>query len=1106
MSARLASKMLRNHGGHLSVPEINSPGDESPRSAGITASDETDSEFGVSISATAASITKSVLLRKKKETFEKMKSSVNKSLIQPPHLSNDRMDTKSRPRSKLFQSIEKDYSINEENIESVQKSSHPIQHSVSLTTSSGFATSLSPSSPLSLLSPESDAYGNVNIIDDSGFQFAKSTVRRRNNNTAIDNITDQTTLSTGASNSRSQAFQNNMFSYLSLSSEDDTTLPSGESATPETDREIAHRLALDTAPENEVLVIEEVVDQVNRSGNNDASYENVPLRISNVGPPFLSRSRSRSSPRGGHNTLTVPRSLRHRRSSPSSDKKYVGIKSTDGTDDFSNFSSDDESETLSSTPSASGLQRRSRIRSKGSQRRIPNSTTSPLSNKKLLTVTQLTNEPLFKLLNIEFAHLVEAFLLIAPLAYAVHIRRRDVDFYSVIDALDYEIPFSRNDEKSYSLPMLFFHARNSIVYDFKFLFGYILLFLTLFIGVFQAVRLSYLVSLISMRKVGDGKNLAKFTIKHYAVSTFNAFFPEILYTGVLPPLLALATNPQHLAFFHANVLATLAYTPFPYLLTGEPELQFPVLIPPIKLPFQLPFMNKEPVGNSEKGMTNTEAFESWTEQLVSLSNIVSIRRILCALLEPTLPGVMDHVLAFQEFLQLIVKTSLSPVETFLLATLLVNLFYFASFNTVASSWHDPSFSLSPTAISVSNDNNIPSKFPQLPNSIQSSLAVAAAPAVVLKAVIFGACVVSVYPILSIVSKIINIEKYKTSRPLSVADKAKATSKQLLYARNALAVYLPGMILVTFWLFMFTDLPNWYIFEPGSSAVLKSLSFIISPIHFIFYYVIFPSEEVAYAHLKITGYWLAVLAVVVPFVQIQSDSWSHIDLRRKVWHITVVVMFLPVGLPGHPTFTKLCMAAATFIFLAIEFARVTTIPPIGPAVHSSLLKYLDPRDTCGPIIVSHIFLLVGISVPMYLCNSPAGIICLGLGDAAASVLGRRYGRTRWPWPNNNKKTVQGTVAFIGAAVFGMALYKWVILKFGYPEQYKQPYVLDTYNPFASYSDAENINGFLSGQLAEKGLTLTKMVIVATMTALLEAFSSMNDNVIVPLYMTALLQLC
>lgn len=45
-------------------------------------------------------------------------------------------------------------------------------------------------------------------------------------------------------------------------------------------------------------------------------------------------------------------------------------------------------------------------------------------------------------------------------------------------------------------------------------------------------------------------------------------------------------------------------------------------------------------------------------------------------------------------------------------------------------------------------------------------------------------------------------------------------------------------------------------------------------------------------------------------------------------------------------------------------------------------------------------------------SLSGILSLGFGDATASLVGKRFGRCKWP---GTKKTVEGTLAFI-IAVF------------------------------------------------------------------------------------------
>lgn len=88
-----------------------------------------------------------------------------------------------------------------------------------------------------------------------------------------------------------------------------------------------------------------------------------------------------------------------------------------------------------------------------------------------------------------------------------------------------------------------------------------------------------------------------------------------------------------------------------------------------------------------------------------------------------------------------------------------------------------------------------------------------------------------------------------------------------------------------------------------------------------------------------------------------------------------------------------MSLATSIFLLAEVVRHYRVPPIGAQLGSFFSIFTDERDTRGPLVVSHIFLLVGCAVPvwmsLYESTHPSsalpiegfsGVLCLGCGDA------------------------------------------------------------------------------------------------------------------------------
>lgn len=98
-----------------------------------------------------------------------------------------------------------------------------------------------------------------------------------------------------------------------------------------------------------------------------------------------------------------------------------------------------------------------------------------------------------------------------------------------------------------------------------------------------------------------------------------------------------------------------------------------------------------------------------------------------------------------------------------------------------------------------------------------------------------------------------------------------------------------------------------------------------------------------------------------------------------------------------------------------------IGPFGEPIHSALQVFLDEKDS-GPLILTHVYLLLGFAVPLWIypvdymkpdatgCKLAlySGILSLGIGDTMASVVGKKIGRYRWP---GSPKTVEGTLAGI-----------------------------------------------------------------------------------------------
>lgn len=240
-------------------------------------------------------------------------------------------------------------------------------------------------------------------------------------------------------------------------------------------------------------------------------------------------------------------------------------------------------------------------------------------------------------------------------------------------------------------------------------------------------------------------------------------------------------------------------------------------------------------------------------------------------------------------------------------------------------------------------------------------------------------------------------------------------------------------------------------------------------------------------LCLLGYWVLLASAATGVVlhqnyQRNAEHKKHQapTVVRKYFHLIVVATFVP-GLVCDRQLLHVASVGCLAAFLLLEYVRYFRIRPLGQPLRRLLSLFLDERDS-GPLILTHIYLLLGMSLPVWLFPGPcvprgalpgagglvpyAGVLAVGVGDTVASVFGSAMGEIRWP---GTKKTMEGTATSVFAQVIAVAVFL----------------IFDgTINLNSSYS-------WIVGSI--------------TLVAMLEAYTSQIDNLLLPLYLFILLLL-
>jgi len=258
---------------------------------------------------------------------------------------------------------------------------------------------------------------------------------------------------------------------------------------------------------------------------------------------------------------------------------------------------------------------------------------------------------------------------------------------------------------------------------------------------------------------------------------------------------------------------------------------------------------------------------------------------------------------------------------------------------------------------------------------------------------------------------------------------------------------------------------------------------------------------ANTRLALSAYWLGVIVIGLGVV-LRLSPVCEVDTRRKVFHFMMVAMFLPTAYVD-PTYVALALELVLAIFLLLDLLRASQLPPLSKPIAWFLTPYVDGRDLRGPVVISHIFLLIGCAIPLWLSlgslgrlgegalsgwevptrevSMVSGIVCVGLGDAAASLIGRRWGHRKWLWGGG--KSVEGSVAFASAVFVGLMAANVWLRAGGWPIT-------------SSTADFDIITGWQSSSSSWVVIVLKTMV-CASIASLTEAvLTGGNDNVVVP----------
>lgn len=157
------------------------------------------------------------------------------------------------------------------------------------------------------------------------------------------------------------------------------------------------------------------------------------------------------------------------------------------------------------------------------------------------------------------------------------------------------------------------------------------------------------------------------------------------------------------------------------------------------------------------------------------------------------------------------------------------------------------------------------------------------------------------------------------------------------------------------------------------------------------------------------FYAGLVVATICVVSWKSTSDEKASTRTRKWfHALTVLVFIP-GILFQCSFLYLATGVAFAVMTIFEIIRVADIPPFGNYLKQAFTSFCDEKDS-GLIAVTPFYLLIGCSLPLWISPCPclvsdtaskkdllqllAGVLTVGIGDTAASVVGSKLGRCKW----------------------------------------------------------------------------------------------------------------